>query len=44
MYINDLKRYDTNKLLEIILEAKNKTKSAVNRSLLFDQIAAKIIL
>lgn len=43
-YLNELKRFDQTKLLNIILSAKDKTNSPINRSLLFDQIASKIIL
>ncbi len=43
-YIDLLKQNDISKLLNIFLDAKNKTNIPVNRGLLFDQIAAKIIL
>lgn len=43
-YIDLLKQNDISKLLNIFLDAKNKTNIPVNRGLLFDQIATKIIL
>lgn len=42
-YLNKLKNDDLNKLLEIFLDAKDKTNYAINRNLLFDQIAFEII-
>ena len=38
-----LNKQDTGRLLEIFLTAKERSLSSVNRNLLFDQIAAKII-
>ena len=42
-YLDLLAKEDTGKLLEIFLNAKDRSLSSMNRSLLFDQIAAKII-
>ena len=42
-YLDLLDKQDKTRLLDILLKAKDKTKASVNRSLLFDQIAAKII-
>lgn len=42
-YLNKLLEVDITKLLEIFIEAKNKSKTSVERKLLFDQIAYKII-
>lgn len=43
-YLNKLNEYNAAKLLEIFLKAKDKCKVAINRQLLFDQIASQIIL
>ena len=43
-YLERLSNYNVTKLFDILLKAKDKTNTAVNRNLLFDQIAAKIIL
>ncbi len=42
-YLNILKDSDLNKLLDVFLRAKDKTNYAINRNLLFDQIAFEII-
>ena len=41
--LNILRQKDNKGLLEIFLKAKSKKKVAVNRQMLFDQIAAQII-
>ena len=43
-YLEKLNNYNVTKLFDILLRAKDKTSTVVNRNLLFDQIAAKIIL
>lgn len=43
-YLDKLKQDDLVKLMDIILDAKAKTNIAINRQLLFDQIATKIII
>lgn len=42
-YLNILRQKDNKSLLEIFLKAKTKKKVAINRQMLFDQIAAQII-
>ncbi len=42
-YLSILKDSDLNKLLDVFLRAKDKTNYAINRNLLFDQIAFEII-
>ncbi|MBR3227799.1 MAG: DNA polymerase III subunit [Erysipelotrichaceae bacterium] len=43
-YTDKLQKYDQGKLMEIILNARDRCRAPVNRAMLFDQIAAKIIL
>ncbi len=42
-YLNCLRKYDRAKLLEIFLRCKERSNYAVNRTLLFDQMAFSII-
>lgn len=42
-YMQELKEFDIARLLDIMLEAKSKAIIPVSRTLLFDQIASKII-
>ena len=42
-YLNCLRKYDRAKLLEVFLRGKERSNYAVNRTLLFDQMAFSII-